>query len=376
MSQAQQQLLHADQAAAAARMNQGVRAAAAQQHQGPPSSAAAQHHSTHHGQVSQPQPGAQQHQGPTTTTSGAAAGAADGSRKLADRAAWQQQQQRSHGQQQGAAHQRDKVAAGGHQPLSKESRPGGGGAASPGPAQQQTSLLPLRYGPAVTSRVGALFWPQLTALGSANAQAAKVKATKRSRMVPPDERALEHALRLDHYGRAAAPNRSSALPIDRQIPPSSPRCVLDTLPDGHSGSTPGPPLKRRRCDATDATSGASTDDLAATSTLITEEVVCAMLKPAAASFLRRSGFAGAYASALDSFAELASAYLHQFCLTMRRCADARAQRAMRRHRRRRPEGCHVGTTHILDLLQDTFMFVEQDPGQLLRHWRSNSNHRT
>ena len=208
--------------------------------------------------------------------------------------------------------------------------------------------------------MGLLFWPQLPPSSPAR--------SKRARVLSDEERALERDLGLESTGQPrTAPNLFASLKqLPQRVPPD---CVLDVLPAAR------PPIytsarreyfssnKRQRCGALPAGVDAaqalrdSTDR-----TIVTEEVVCSMLKPAAAAVLLRSGFVGAYASALDSLSELVSAYLQQLCLAMRRCADSRAQRAMAAWHQRSVNNSSIPVAaHILDLVQDALNFIDSDP---------------
>ena len=239
---------------------------------------------------------------------------------------------------------------------------GAGRPARPSPATG------LRFGPSPSSRMGLLFWPQLLASGPA------VRPHKRLRTSSPeDDTALERGLGLGVVPADSAGPAQQPQPAHR----ASSLCVLDLLPATRAAVRPAASNEAdhtRRTGQTGAAQvGADVDDQwSGTSppdgarTLVTEEVVCSLLRPASASILLRAGFVGAYTSALDTLTELVSAYMQQMCATMRRCADSRTQRWMAVWQQ--PDRGQVagGPTHILDLLQDALTVVNEDPAQLLR----------
>ena len=251
-----------------------------------------------------------------------------------------------------------------HQPLQHQPQPQ---QHQQQPAQQQPQQpqpdnsphLPVpaatRYVGAAGSRLGALFWPQLQPQPQAQPR-------KRKRPITEEDEKLEAELGLARTRElvaepaAAAKRPAIAVTEDGTLSPSATRQIVsDALPSTRAAA---PPPAR----------GEPPRTLAATEEgvqrgLLTEELTCLTIRPAAAAMLQRLGFGRAHARALDELSDMTSAYLHQLTLAMRRCHDSRVEQAMASP----PDGGPVAAPHALDVLQDALGFCGIEPPALLRY---------
>ena len=200
---------------------------------------------------------------------------------------------------------------------------GGAAATSIEPVQ-----VPARFGPSSASRIGTLFWPQMTAA----AQPAPAASRKRSRgdaALTDEDRKLEEDLGLQRVAKpkpapgvaaAAAAAASPKQEPDGSSSKSISVAFTDSLPGTRaSASRPvgawwaatshaGASELRDRGKLPDADPG-SPPVVAPTEEgvlrgLVTEELTSAMLRPATAAVLMRTGFDRAQASALETLAEV------------------------------------------------------------------------
>ena len=194
--------------------------------------------------------------------------------------------------------------------------------------------VPARFGPGSASRIGTLFWPQMTAA----AKPAPAAARKRSRAdaaLTDEDRKLEEDLGLQRVTKPKpAPSPAAASPKQQELEASSGSVgFTDSLPDTRaSASRPvggwwaatshaGASELRARSKPL-AAEPASPPVVAPTEEgvlrgLVTEELTCAMLRPATAAVLMRAGFDRAQASALETLAEVRLSCLLQPSLATR-----------------------------------------------------------
>ena len=273
----------------------------------------------------------------------------------------QMQQQQMQPQQQQMQHQQMQHQPQQHQPQPQQHQPQ---PQQQQPQQQQpqpdnSPHLPVpaatRYVGAAGSRLGALFWPQLQ-------PQPQPQPRKRKRPITEEDEKLEAELGLARTRElvaepaAAAKRPAIAVTEDGTLSPSATRQIVsDALPSTRAAA---PPPAR----------GEPPRTLAATEEgvqrgLLTEELTCLTIRPAAAAMLQRLGFGRAHARALDELSDMTSAYLHQLTLAMRRCHDSRVEQAMASP----PDGGPVAAPHVLDVLQDALGFCSIEPPALLRY---------
>eukprot|EP01043_Picozoa_sp_COSAG02_P025216 COSAG02_NODE_1408_length_12764_cov_254.164627_5_plen_298_part_00 len=219
--------------------------------------------------------------------------------------------QHHHQQQQQQAGQRQT----GQHPQQPQPQPPGSAA----PAIEPIHVA-ARHGPAQSSRVGSLFWPHMVPSPSSFVSEMQASSRRRSRRdagLTEDDRRLEAELGLRRVAEAKRAKTLSGSGQDAIGQPSSPADILPSTraiascPSGRwwAASSYAGADELQQLGKLPAEDSTSPPVVAPTPEgvlrgLVTDELTCAMLRPATAAVLIRAGFDRTQASALETLAEV------------------------------------------------------------------------
>ena len=235
-----------------------------------------------------------------------------------------QQQQLQQQQQQQLQQQQQQQLQQQQQPTQQQPQPQPQGNAGPAP-MIETIQVAARYGPAASSRIGSLFWPHMVPTPPTAPSTLPASSRKRSRTdagLTEDDRRLEAELGLRRTAKAKpAPSaKPSAAASPNEEARTDSATFVDSLPSTRAATTLPPgrwwmpashdgAKELRQRGKLPADDSRSPPVVTPTSEgvlcgLITEELTCAMLRPATAAVLIRTGFDRTQASALETLAEV------------------------------------------------------------------------